>query len=41
VAVLKRAGIENSKYLVATTDQDNTNLLVCQIAKTKFGFTEE
>ncbi len=41
VAMLKEAGIEHAKYLVATTDQDNTNLLVCQIAKTKFGFTEE
>jgi NhaP-type Na+/H+ or K+/H+ antiporter len=41
VAVLKKAGIEHSKYLVATTDQDNANLLVCQIAKTNFGFTEE
>ncbi len=41
IAVLKKAGIENSKYLVATTDQDNTNLLVCQIAKTKFNFTED
>lgn len=41
VAVLKKAGIEHAKYLVATTDQDNTNLLVCQIAKTKFGFSEE
>jgi len=41
INVLKKAGIENAKYLVATTDQDNTNLLVCQIAKTKFGFTEE
>jgi len=40
-ATLKKAGIEQSKYLVATTDQDNTNLLVCQIAKTKFGFTED
>lgn len=40
-ATLKKAGIEHSKYLVATTDQDNTNLLVCQIAKTKFGFTED
>ncbi|HDS45763.1 MAG TPA: sodium:proton antiporter [Methanomicrobia archaeon] len=39
--VLKKAGIEHAKYLVATTDQDNTNLLVCQIAKTKFGFTDE
>jgi NhaP-type Na+/H+ or K+/H+ antiporter len=41
VAILKKAGIEHAKYLVATTDQDNTNLLVCQIAKAKFGFTEE
>jgi NhaP-type Na+/H+ or K+/H+ antiporter len=41
VAVLKKAGIETAKHLVATTDQDNTNLLVCQIAKTKFGFTGE
>lgn len=41
VATLKKAGIEHAKYLVATTDQDNTNLLVCQVAKAKFGFTEE
>lgn len=41
IDILKRAGIEHAKYLVATTDQDNTNLLVCQIAKTKFGFTED
>lgn len=41
IATLKKAGIENARYLVATTDQDNTNLLICQIAKTKFGFTEE
>lgn len=41
VSTLKKAGIENTKYIVATTDQDNTNLLVCQIAKTKFGFTKE
>lgn len=41
INILKKAGIEHAKYLVATTDQDNTNLLVCQIAKTKFGFTEE
>jgi len=39
--ILKKAGIENAKYVVATTDQDNTNLLVCQIAKSKFGFREE
>jgi len=41
VNVLKKAGIENVKYVVASTDQDNTNLLVCQIAKTKFGFKQD
>lgn len=41
IATLKKAGIKNAKYLVATTDQDNTNLLICQVARTKFGFTEE
>ncbi|MCX9084827.1 MAG: cation:proton antiporter [Candidatus Methanoperedens sp.] len=41
ISILKKGGIEHAKYLVATTDQDNTNLLVCQIAKTKFGFTQE
>jgi len=38
VGTLKKAGIENAKYLVATTDQDGVNLLVCQVAKNKFGF---
>lgn len=38
VNILKKAGIENAKYVVATTNQDNTNLLFCQIAKTSFGF---
>jgi len=41
IDVLKKAGIENAKYVVATTDKDNTNLMVCQIAKVKFGFTED
>ncbi|AKB85907.1 MULTISPECIES: cation:proton antiporter [Methanococcoides] len=41
VNVLKKAGIENAKYVIASTDQDNTNLLVSQIAKTKFGFKED
>ncbi len=41
INVLKKAGIEKAKYVVATTDQDNTNLLVCQIAKSKFGFKKE
>ncbi|MEA3283277.1 MAG: cation:proton antiporter [Euryarchaeota archaeon] len=40
VAVLTKAGIKNAKYLVATTDQDGVNLLVCQVAKNKFGFGE-
>ncbi|MCQ1535608.1 sodium:proton antiporter [Methanosarcina sp. KYL-1] len=38
VNVLKKAGIENAKYVVATTNKDNTNLLFCQIAKASFGF---
>lgn len=38
VNVLKRAGIENARYVVATTNKDNTNLLFCQIAKASFGF---
>ena len=37
VAVLTKAGIKNARYLVATTDQDGVNLLVCQVAKNKFG----
>ncbi|WP_406657103.1 cation:proton antiporter [Methanolobus sp. ZRKC2] len=41
INILKKAGITNAKYIVSTTDQDNTNLLVCQIAKTKFGFKNE
>ncbi|MGD9775909.1 MAG: TrkA family potassium uptake protein, partial [Methanosarcina sp.] len=38
VNVMKKAGIENAKYVVATTNKDDTNLLFCQIAKTCFGF---
>ncbi|MEA1893815.1 MAG: cation:proton antiporter [Euryarchaeota archaeon] len=41
VAVLTKAGIRNARYLVATTDQDGVNLLVCQVAKNKFGLGEE
>ncbi|AKB77682.1 Trk system potassium uptake protein TrkA [Methanosarcina horonobensis HB-1 = JCM 15518] len=41
VNVLKKAGIENAKYVVATTNKDDTNLLFCQIAKTSFGFGGE
>jgi len=38
MTVLAKAGIKNARYLVATTDQDGVNLLVCQVAKNKFGF---
>jgi len=41
VAVLTKAGIKNARYLVATTDQDGVNLLVCQVAKNKFEFGED
>ncbi|MEZ5335996.1 MAG: cation:proton antiporter [Methanolobus sp.] len=41
INVLKDAGIEKAKYIVATTDQDNTNLLVSQIAKSKFNLEED
>ncbi len=34
--VLRAAGIAEAKTVVATTDDDNANLLVCQTAKTKF-----
>lgn len=37
--VLEKAGIRHAKYIVATTDKDNVNLLACQIAKSKFGFS--
>jgi sodium/proton antiporter, CPA1 family (TC 2.A.36) len=41
INVLKAAGIEKAKYVVATTNQDNTNLLVSQIAKSKFNLKED
>ncbi|WP_292466289.1 cation:proton antiporter [Methanolobus sp.] len=41
INVLKAAGIEKAKYVVTTTDQDNTNLLVSQIAKSKFNLKED
>ena len=34
--VLREAGIAEAKTVVATTDDDNANLLVCQTARTKF-----
>jgi Trk K+ transport system NAD-binding subunit len=36
VDVLRDAGIAEAKTVVATTDDDNANLLVCQTANTKF-----
>ena len=38
VNIMKKAGIEHAKYVVTTTNKDDTNLLFCQIAKTCFGF---
>jgi NhaP-type Na+/H+ or K+/H+ antiporter len=39
--VLEKAGIRNAKYIVAASDMDNVNLLSCQIAKSKFGFSDD
>ncbi len=38
--VLRKAGIERARALVATTASDKTNLMVCQLAKSRFGITE-
>ncbi len=40
ITVLRKAGIKNARYLVATTDQDSVNMLICQVARSKFGFGE-
>ncbi len=34
--VLKEAGIESAIRVIATTEEDNENLLVCQLARSKF-----
>lgn len=34
---LRAAGIDEAKIVVAVTEDDNVNLLVCQTARTKFG----
>ena len=34
--VLREAGVEDAKRVVATTETDNDNLLVCQLASSKF-----
>ncbi|MGM0398883.1 MAG: cation:proton antiporter [Halobacteriota archaeon] len=38
--VLRDAGIEDAKVVVAATGEDDVNLLVAQIAKTKFGIED-
>jgi NhaP-type Na+/H+ or K+/H+ antiporter len=35
--VLRNAGIDEAKILVAATERDDVNLLVCQLGDTKFG----
>lgn len=35
-SVLRKAGIEDAKFVVAATPDDDVNLLVCQVAKTRF-----
>lgn len=35
--ILQKAGIDKAKFLVAATDKDETNLLVCQVSKSRFG----
>ncbi|HET7035202.1 MAG TPA: cation:proton antiporter [Thermomicrobiaceae bacterium] len=37
VAVLERAGIAQAKTVVAATASDKDNLLICQLARTRFG----
>jgi Trk K+ transport system NAD-binding subunit len=39
-AVLRKAGVERARALVATTSSDKTNLLVCRTASTRFGVDE-
>lgn len=35
--MLKRAGVESADVFVATTDDDNTNIMLAQIAKSVYG----
>jgi len=35
--ILKKAGIESANVFVATTDDDNTNIMLAQIAKNIYG----
>jgi len=37
IAVLREAGIEEADGVVVATDGDNTNIVIAQIAKTRFG----
>lgn len=38
--VLRKAGAENCSALAAVSDDDNVNIMVCQIAREEFGITE-
>ena len=38
--VLRKAGAENCSALAAVSDDDNVNIMVCQIAREEFGVTE-
>ncbi|MES3630517.1 MAG: cation:proton antiporter [Longimonas sp.] len=35
--VLRKAGVEDAKQVIAVTENDNDNLLICQLARSKFG----
>ncbi len=39
--VLEKACLDRTKFLVASTNDDQANLMVCQTAKSKFGVDEE
>lgn len=39
-AVLRRAGIERTHAVVATTSSDKANLIVCQLARSRYGISD-
>ncbi|PTD93910.1 sodium:proton antiporter [archaeon SCG-AAA382B04] len=39
--VLEKAGCNRTKFLIAATNDDETNLMVCQIAKSKFSLDSD
>ena len=38
--ILEAAGVQNSSALISVTGSDETNLIVCQLAKKKFGIAK-